>query len=74
MRIESILDECDVLRDAARARLLSVFKARSTVSFPIRRHFIHPDDPRNMILPLRTRRDYTSVGRPTFLLGFDDDP
>lgn len=65
--VTDILDGCDVLCLPTRARLIAVLKAKAKV-LPIRRRYIHPDDPRNMILPLRTRRDYTSVGRPTFFL------
>lgn len=65
--VTGILDRCEH-RDVARARLLAVLKAKARISFRIKRRYIHPDDPRNMIRPLRVRRDYTSVGRPTFLL------
>ena len=69
--VTDILDGCDVLRLPTRARLIAVLKAKAQFRLPIKRHIIHPDDPRNMIRPLRVRRDYTSVGRPTFLLTDD---
>jgi len=60
-----------------RAKLLGLLQARARrwIVFPIRRRPpIAPDDFRNMINPLRIRRDYTSVGRPTFLVGYHDLP
>jgi len=58
-----------------RARLLGLLNKRgSRFSLPIRRRVIDPNDFRNMFNPLRIRRDYTSVGRPTFLLGYTDLP
>jgi len=56
--------------DEERAKLLAVFhqKVATVLRFPIRRRIIPPDDFRNMFNPLRTRRDYTSLGRPTFLV------
>ena len=52
-------------RDELRARLLGLLRHRTILRYalPIRRRYIHPDDWRNMINPLRTRRDYSSAGR-----------
>lgn len=55
--------------DEKRAELLAVLqkRMRDRLVFPIRRRVIDPNAFGNMFLPLRTRRDYTSVGRPVFL-------
>lgn len=52
----------------ARARLLSAILGRIRFAFPIRRRMIDPNAFETMFNPLRTRRDYTSLGRPTFLV------